>query len=143
MRNRRIKLNVRSIVMSAAAEMTATFILLMLGAVMIGKERIGSENLTWLLLIVNVIAGMTCGMEAKKRGREGAGLNAALGAILYSLVCIITSIMAGDGAIEAGSSIRIIVISIVSCWLCCKVNLFKSNKKFHKKSKRKNSNNYP
>ena len=133
--------NCKDIVSGAAAGLITTVILLAIAAFLISTEKMKAEVGWPIMLSVSLLSGIVCGRKTKKNSKEGRSISAVLSGILYSLVCIITAILAAEKTVNAENLIGACAIMTAASWVSYKIDLFKSNKKFHKKSKRKKFNN--
>lgn len=129
-------INVKSIVYGAAAGAIATMLMLIIVAVLLSNGKIDGERLMPVMVIINALSGLICGIRTKKTGRGEGSLNAIISGIVYSALCIICAIALGNNDTDAAVFIRISAISVILSWAAYKINLFKSNKKFRNGRKR-------
>ena len=129
------RINIKSVVRGAAAGVLTTLSLLLVLVLLINSDKTELTEPGRVMIIINSVSGIMCGIRTKASGRGEGSINAVLSGTLYAILCISAALVMGRAYPETSFFIRIIAISVPLSWVAYKINLFKSNKKFRKRSK--------
>ena len=130
-----IKVNGGAIVLSVIVGLAATIVLLLAASALMQSGKLTEGSISAALIVINIIAGLACGITARSSGREGGSLNGFLAGLVYAGLIILVAFLLDMKAPQAAAMGKIIAISLVSSYIGSKLNLAKSNKKLRKKRK--------
>lgn len=130
-------LNIKAIVKGLVWAIIISLALLLLLSYFISRNSIDESKTETAFLAVCALAGITCGISVKRISREGGSINAVISALMYALLCTTPALLSENRTADVSDFLKIIAISMVTSYIGYKVNLFKSNKKLRKKSKKR------
>lgn len=130
-----IKVNGGTIVLSVIVGLAVTIVLLLAASALMQSGKLTEGSVGAALIVINIIAGLACGITARSSGREGGSLNGLLAGLVYAGLIILVAFLLDMKAPQAAAMGKIIAISLVSSYIGSKLNLAKSNKKLRKKRK--------
>lgn len=129
------RINAGAIMLSAIIGLAATIVLLLITAALVQSGKLGEERVEASLVVINIIAGLMCGITSRLSSRGGGSLNGLIGGAVYAAVLILVGFLLDMQTPQGAIFIKIIAISIVCSFIGSKLNLAKSNKKLRKKRK--------
>ena len=115
----------------AITALAVTAILICLCVLGMSREIISDKNTDMLMIVINFISAAVCGAVTKAVGKRSA-VNGSVSGIIYAAV-FITPMLINDA--PTADVLRMLLISVVTSFTFSSLNLFKSNKRFHKKTK--------
>lgn len=130
-----VKINGRAIVVSVIVGLAVTIILLLTISALMQRGKLNEASTGDALIVINIIAGISCGITAGSFGREGGSVNGLLAGMAYAVVIIVVAFLLNMQAPQTAAMGKIFAISLVSGFIGSKLNLAKSNKKLRKKRK--------
>ena len=130
-----VKINGRAIVVSVIVGLAVTIILLLAISALMQRGKLNEASTGAALIVINIIAGISCGITAHSFGREGGSVNGLLAGLVYAGVIIVVAFLLNMQAPQTAAMGKIFAISLVSGFIGSKLNLAKSNKKLRKKRK--------
>ncbi len=113
----------------------ATIVMLFIAAALIETGKLKEQRIDIAIIIINILAGLICGAVAKAAGRGGGALNGILSGVVYATVLVLLAVLLDFGLADKAEILRVYIVSVLSGFAGWKINLAKSNKKFHKKHK--------
>lgn len=114
--------------------LAVTAVMISICTVMLNNEVLNEKSIVTVMIIINVISSSICGAVTKLTGK-GSAINGVVSGIVYAAVFIIPMLIYDADTFEI---LRILLISMLFSFAFCRLNLVKSNKKFHKKTKIRN-----
>lgn len=130
-----VKINGRAILVSVIVGLAVTIILLLAISALMQRGKLNEASTGAALIVINIIAGISCGITARSFGREGGSVNGLLAGLAYAGVIIVVAFLLNMQAPQTAAMGKIFAISLVSGFIGSKLNLAKSNKKLRKKRK--------
>ena len=130
-----VKINGRAIVVSVIVGLAVTIILLLAISALMQRGKLNEPSTGAALIVINIIAGISCGITVCLFGREGGSVNGLLAGLAYAGVIIVVAFLLNMQAPQTAAMGKIFAISLVSGFIGSKLNLAKSNKKLRKKRK--------
>ena len=130
-----VKINGRAIVVSVIVGLAVTIILLLAISALMQRGKLNEASTGAALIVINIIAGISCGITARSFGMEGGSVNGLLAGLAYAGVIIVVAFLLNMQAPQTAAMGKIFAISLVSGFIGSKLNLAKSNKKLRKKRK--------
>lgn len=133
--SKKVKINGRAIVVSVIVGLAVTIILLLTISALMQRGKLNEASTGAALIVINIIASISCGITARSFGREGGSVNGLLAGLAYAGVIIVVAFLLNMQAPQTAAMGKIFAISLVSGFIGSKLNLAKSNKKLRKKRK--------
>ena len=130
-----VKINGRAIVVSVIMGLAVTIILLLAISALMQRGKLNEASTGAALIVINIIAGISCGITARSFSREGGSVNGLLAGLAYAGVIIVVAFLLNMQVPQTAAMGKIFAISLVSGFIGSKLNLAKSNKKLRKKRK--------
>ena len=133
--NKSKKVSAKGIPTAVLISIAATIVMLLIAAALIEAGKIKEQGIGTIVIIINVLAGLICGAVSKAAGRGGGALNGIISGAVYATVIVLLAVLLDFQLTDKAQILRIYAVSVLSAFAGCKINLAKSNKKFHKKHK--------
>ena len=130
-----VKINGRAILVSVIVGLAVTIILLLAISALMQRGKLNEASTGAALIVINIIASISCGITARSFGREGGSVNGLLAGLAYAGVIIVVAFLLNMQVPQTAAMGKIFAISLVSGFIGSKLNLAKSNKKLRKKRK--------
>lgn len=86
-----VKINGRAIVVSVIVGLAVTIILLLAISALMQRGKLNEASTGAALIVINIIAGISCGITARSFGREGGSVNGLLAGLAYAGVIIVVA----------------------------------------------------
>lgn len=106
--------------------------LLAIFAVVITKGILDLDASNWIVIVVNIISAMICGILVSRKGEGNIIKCGLLPGIIYGFIITVFSLIINIEAFSITESLKILLISAAGSTTGSIVSLCTSNKKYHK-----------
>lgn len=133
--NKSQKISSKGIPAAVLISIAATIVMLFVAAALIETGKIKEQRIETVIITINVLAGLICGIVTKAAGKGGSAIKGMVSGAVYATVIALLAILLEFELTDKVQILRIYAVSVLSAFAGWKTNLAKSNKKFHKKHK--------
>ena len=130
-----VKVKPGAVVLSVIVGLAVTIILLLAASALMQNDKLNESGIGVALIVINIIAGFSCGVTARSSVREGGSLNGLIAGFAYVGLIFLVAFLLDIQVPKAAAVGKITVISLISSYIGSKLNLAKSNKKLRKRRK--------